>query len=485
MINIILILFFAFSLRIYRLPELLGFWYDQGRDALVIWDFINNGKLFLIGPMMGNTGIFRGPWYYYLISPFYFIGGGNPFYAGLFLVLLSLVAIYVLYLVSKEVTNEKIALITSFLASISMYIIGSSRWLSNPTPTLLIGIMVVWATFKFLDKKIWSIPLLSFLVGMGLNFGAATEIYFIPALILIFYLNKKILPSWRVFALSALIFVFCFTPQILFEIRHDGLMTKAFYNFVFNEKTFTLNFFAMLFTRINTYYNLFYSKFWLNGGYLFLPFFVVFIYKLLVYWNEIWKNKKTQSLFIMFIAPFVGTLFFVSNLGGFYDYYFTAYYLIFILFFVLVISKKGNFWLYLLLVISLFKNIPEYIKEYNVDINSNKLIAFENQLKAIDYIYQDSKSEDFNVDVYVPPVVPYAYDYLFKWQEKEKGDFRLKRENNVNRLYTLYEVDIDHPDRLNNWLNRQLNIATIIEEKRFGGIVVQRRERINNNEKNK
>lgn len=478
MFNIIIILITSLFLRVFRLPELLGFWYDQGRDALVIWDFINNGKFFLIGPMMGNTGIFRGPWYYYLITPFYYLGGGNPIYPSLFLVLISILAIFVLYLVAKEIGGNKLAIITSLLASFSMYIIGSSRWLSNPTPTLLIGIMVVYGVLMFLKKKVWSVPLLSFLVGMGLNFGAATEIYFIPALLLIFFLNKKILPSKKVFFVSFLIFVLCFAPQILFEIRHPGVMSSAIYNFAFNEKTFTFNFLSLLFGRINTYYNIFYSKFWLNNGVLFLPFFIVFVYKLVLYWKEINKDKKTQSLMILFFAPFVGTLFFVSNLGGFYDYYFTAYYLIFILFFSHVLLKGGSFWLHLLLITSLFNNIPNYIKEYGVDLNDNKLIAYENQLKAIDYIYVNSGKENFNVDVYVPPVVPYAYDYLFLWQEKERDDFRLSRDKNVNRLYTLYEVDIDHPERLDKWIARQETIGKVLEEQRFGGIVVQKRERI-------
>ena len=42
---ILIILLLAFILRIYRIGELLGFHYDQGRDALIIWDLIKNHKL--------------------------------------------------------------------------------------------------------------------------------------------------------------------------------------------------------------------------------------------------------------------------------------------------------------------------------------------------------------------------------------------------------------------------------------------------------
>jgi len=77
-IFLIAIILFAFLLRVYRINDLLGFYYDQGRDALVVWDLIHNGKFFLIGPTTGIAGIFRGPYYYYLITPFYLLGRGNP-----------------------------------------------------------------------------------------------------------------------------------------------------------------------------------------------------------------------------------------------------------------------------------------------------------------------------------------------------------------------------------------------------------------------
>ena len=69
---ILIILLFAFILRIYRIGDLLDFHYDQGRDALIIWELIKNHKFFLIGPVTGLEGVFLGPFYYYLMpSPKY------------------------------------------------------------------------------------------------------------------------------------------------------------------------------------------------------------------------------------------------------------------------------------------------------------------------------------------------------------------------------------------------------------------------------
>src|SRR3989304_7653042 len=117
-----ILLFAALIVRLYRLDSLLGFWYDQGRDALVIWDFIHNGKLFLVGPITGIEGIFRGPWYSWLITPFYFLGGGDPVWPAVFLVLTSVFALYILYKVGSEIGGKAVALLSVFIASFSYYL---------------------------------------------------------------------------------------------------------------------------------------------------------------------------------------------------------------------------------------------------------------------------------------------------------------------------------------------------------------------------
>ena len=47
--TLLIILLLAFLIRVWRIDELLGFYYDQGRDAKIIWDLWHNGRFFLIG----------------------------------------------------------------------------------------------------------------------------------------------------------------------------------------------------------------------------------------------------------------------------------------------------------------------------------------------------------------------------------------------------------------------------------------------------
>src|SRR3989344_7069620 len=105
------ILILAAYVRVWRTDKILGFYYDQGRDALVIWDLLHKGKLFLIGPTAGIEGIFRGPFYYYLIAPFYLIGMGDPVFPSVFLALTSVAAICLMYYLGFKIQGRITGLI--------------------------------------------------------------------------------------------------------------------------------------------------------------------------------------------------------------------------------------------------------------------------------------------------------------------------------------------------------------------------------------
>jgi len=132
-----LILLLAFFVRVYRVDDLLGFYYDQGRDALVIWRLWHEGKLFLIGPVTGLAGIFLGPLYYYIIAPIYILSGGSPIFPAVFLAFTSTVAIFLLYYLGWKFHSRAAGVIAATIGAFSYYIVLAGRWLSNPTLILL------------------------------------------------------------------------------------------------------------------------------------------------------------------------------------------------------------------------------------------------------------------------------------------------------------------------------------------------------------
>ena len=140
---LVILLIAGTFIRIYRANILLGFYYDQGRDAKIIWDFLHNGRVFLIGPTTGIEGIFRGPWYYWLISPFYLLGQGNPVWPAVFLALTTVIAALLAYVAGLIIHSRTAGVVAAILCLFSFHFMLSARWLSNPTPMFLISMLLV------------------------------------------------------------------------------------------------------------------------------------------------------------------------------------------------------------------------------------------------------------------------------------------------------------------------------------------------------
>lgn len=506
-----LVLLIGTFIRVYRTDQILGFYYDQGRDALIIWDLWHKGDFFLIGPTTGIAGIFRGPFYFYLISPFYLLGGGSPLIPAYFLVATSMAAVVLLYYLGFKVGGRVTGLFAATISATSFYIMLASRWLSNPTPMLLLSTLLLWMLFVILEnpskgwfaKRVWGVywpwVVVAFVAGCSLlHFGSAGEVFYFPALaIFALWIIKgqgfgkaKSTLNWKTIIFSIGAFLLTAAPQVLFDVLHDGILRQGIAKFLVQDESFKTSLGLVAKQRFAFYYEVFTSKIFhdrkafqqLLLGVVGLAFLVQ-----LPSWFTRKKvtgfNKRYALIVVLLLAaPVVGLLFFQGNFGNIYDYYLTGYYLIFVLLFAIVL---GRLWtnifgkVFVLVFFAAFLNMNLRVDRYKIiaGVDGPQTIVLGNQLQAVDWIYQDAADRPFNVDVYVPPVIPYAYDYLFKW----RGDaiYHTQPEaTQIELLYTLSEVDPDHPQLLTNWQVRQMGIGSIEETTHFGGITVERRKRI-------
>ena len=343
-----IVLGYGLYLRVYNIGTSLGFYFDQGRDALVIWDLWHKGKIFLIGPTTGIAGIFRGPFYYYLIAPFYLLGGGNPVWPSVFLSFTTMFAIIILFALATEIQDRTTGLIAAIIASFSFYIVTASRWLSNPTPMLLLSMILLWLMFRVLEDKRWAWPAIAFTAGLSLfSFGSSGEFFYFPALI-IFALwmirrqgygkikstlnNKIILISGFLFFLTAL-------PLILFDIRHGGILSQNVKKFLVDDGSFKASFWDVARARLNFFYDASTNKIFHWRRIKEIRILSVIGIAFLLYLPSLLKNNKTKIIILLLASPVIGLMFFQGNFGNIYDYYLTGYYLIFILMFAIVLGK--------------------------------------------------------------------------------------------------------------------------------------------------
>jgi hypothetical protein len=348
----------------------------------------------------------------------------------------------------------------------------------------LISVLFLYSLFRYQEGKKWALPAVLFLTGLALNFGAAAEIFYIPVIFWVIYRFKKAKPNSKHLTFSFLLFAICFLPQVLFEFRHPGVFKSAIDKFLVADQSFTLTFWQVIAGRLGFYYNLIAGKFWIDANILFAPFLVAVTLGIFILRKEFFKNTKFLTLLILVISPIIGTFFFRGNQGNIYEYYFTGYYLFFIILVSVVLSRlSNNIWgkviTIIFLIFAIYYNYISLARDFSTPIDSANLIAYRNQLSAIDWIYENAQGEEFNVDVYVPPVIPYAYDYLFAWRGEMCGpNLCGKTSETVPLLYTLSEADPGAPYRLEAWQERQGTIGEIENSGVFGGITVERRHRI-------
>lgn len=476
----------AFFLRVFRVDKILGFYYDQGRDASVIWDLIHNGKFFLIGPTTGLPGIFRGPYYYYLIAPFYWLGHGDPVWPAIFLAFTTVVALGLIYYLGAKIQDKMTGLIALVIAGFSFNIIFASRWLSNPTPMLLLSIVLVWGMFKVVDGKRWGWPVIATVAGLSLfNFGSSGELFYLPSIAIFLVWQWKKRPDIKNLVLSAVLFVLTFAPLVLFDLKHQHiLLNNILGTFGAGSGSFGLPNLDFIKIRTATYFDIFTNKIFQDRKPMEALALATTGISFLALLPKIVKNTKIKIVLLLLGSAVAGLYFYQGNYGTLYDYYLTGYYLIFILLFAVILgfvwklNVVGKFFVLFFFFLFFTNNVPITWSKITDGCDSTTSICFINQKDAIDWIYKDASGRDFNVDEYVPPVIPYAYNYLFTWLGTVTYH-KLPADPQIPLLYTLYEVDPPHPERLQAWLNRQKGIGKVEASASFGGITVERRSRIN------
>jgi len=475
----------GFFLRCYRQSSLLPFYYDQGRDAKMAADIISLKNFPAIGPTTGIEGLFLGPFWYYLITPGYFIGQGNPVIASYFIAFLESLTIPLIFYLVKTYWRRDTAYLAAILWAFSHYLIRSSRWFSNPSPLptmVLISMILLIKIFK--DKKYHYLPWVALVFGLSLQLEAASAIFFFPILLIFALINFTSLKKIKLFTWIKSIFTFgiLLLPELAFELKNDFLISRKFIGFLLGRvnsdtgKSWAIPTFSFLANRLNAYYQSFYSKLDTNVTRYSIIFLIIFIIGIFFLIKKYKNNILIRLQLLWLFVPLFLLLFFVGNYGNLYDYYLTGFFPAFIILFSVIVTLPKNKILYLLSIflttVYFFNGNYIPLKSYlGAGIDGVENITYGNEILAVDYVCKKNSEQPGNYDVYVPPVIAHAYEYLFQWRQSKGLCPPFISERNSN-LYIIYEVDPPHPERLDNWFDKYKQ-DKLIHEEFFGGVRVK------------
>jgi len=228
---IIILLITAFC-RLYRISDYMEFLGDQGRDVIIIRDFLKEGNLFFIGPQTSIGNMYLGPFYYYLIAPALLLSNYSPVGPAIFVALLSVVTAYFIYFVSKKWFNPTTAYLATFLYAISPTAIKFANFSWNPNIMPLFALLFIY----FVVEKRYPLASLAFIMCLNSHYLALLLLPLAGLIWLKDYSKASLKPT----LIAVLLFILSLIPQILFDLKHQGQNIKALMVF-FTERETTVN----------------------------------------------------------------------------------------------------------------------------------------------------------------------------------------------------------------------------------------------------
>lgn len=499
---LIVILLFAISIRFLYFPNNIYFGYDQARDAFVVQELLE-GNLRLVGPTTLIDGLFHGPLYYYIFAPFHFLSGGNPEIINAFLRVLNATGVVWVFLIGYFLFGRKTGLLAAFLYAISFEQTQFAIYQNHPSlsvqAVLIYYLGLVLLLFK---KKWWG------LVVAALGWGVSIQLEFpliylgIGGFILLLGLGRfgYMLPkmSFKQMALAAGVFLMSIATFILAEFK-------------FNFKGIQTLIFGILFSHSETKPDIFsnitliYSRFIADSIFSIWPGLIgLLIFFLAIFY--IWKKYELKKTVFLLVWFGIGLIPYLKNTASIPLYYYSGgasvAAVIFVSFLLVKLGQKRLWLSWILVILIVLSNIYQ-IQKYNPfgtlpSINVQSGMLWSDQKKIVDYIYQDAAGQPFAVNALsVPLNVNIVWSYVFEQYGAKKYGYlpvwggnaasgyagHLKVETSRSELPMTQYLIIEPIRGIEKYMvDDFMNVEDIFtrsnEEKQFGLIKVQKRQRI-------
>lgn len=228
------ILIVGIFLRTYEFRDWMTFNPDQARDALLVQDMIDGKQWPLMGPQAGNTFFKLGPIFYYFEYVAAWLFGPSADKMAYPDLLFSIATIILAYFFFRKFFEEKIALVVTFLLSISFFVVTYSRFAFNPNSIPFFTLLFFFALLAIIDnapkeKLGWAVVLG---VAMGIGFQLHTILFIsmpLLALLVLGYLFIQKHFIWKSILITLFFFTIMNATQILSEMRNNGTNFHSFF----------------------------------------------------------------------------------------------------------------------------------------------------------------------------------------------------------------------------------------------------------------
>lgn len=491
---LLLFLILGFSLRVFYLKDsVLTFGYDQSRDAYTALAILS-GDLKIQGPAASFPGLFHGVLYYYLITPAYFLGQGDPRALFVWLAIINIGTIFPIFFLGKVLHSEKLGILAAALFTISFDAIQYSNWLSNPAPAVLTSAIFYLSLALIIFKK--PTKMVFFLLALSLGLSVQFEIFliylFIPLLFTLAIFKVK--PSLNQILVFTVTFMVTISSMILSYIKFGfNFLQVLGSSSIYQSQRSLLQY-------VEVYLKQFSDNFYRN----LIPLnqttgevFGIIILAFLIWGFLVKKSTLSKPIIFLLIMLFSHTI--LIPFGGQTTPYTNVGLQTILLtlgaFFIIELSKIQKILGFFIMALVIYANLYAFVTlgfrgPVVFDVQEN--LTLRDQLKAIDYTYKSAAGQDFSFNSTTSPLwINTVWDYLYFWYGNKTYHYlptfhgrdqigqlgKLQKITHKEKVYFL----IKEPPRgivqkyIDDTIAYEDAISILVEEKHFGTIVVQKR----------
>lgn len=197
-LSLILIILLATGLRFYRLPELMTFIADQGKDYLTARDMVLTSQPALVGIASSVPWLYQGPFFIWLLAFVFKFTGFNPVHPAILTAVLGVLTVYLTYKFSRSH-------LAALILAASPLAVVHSRLAYHISPIPLFSVLYLMALQNL------SVHWTFFLAAVLLQFELTT----LPLTVLALIRFKKFSLFWLI----------PFIPKIIYDLTHGFTQT--------------------------------------------------------------------------------------------------------------------------------------------------------------------------------------------------------------------------------------------------------------------
>jgi hypothetical protein len=413
------------------------FTYDQARDFLAGARIIIDKNPVFIGPTTGIGGLFHGAWWYYFTAVIYLFFGSTPINFYLALLLVHLISLISFYLLGRNIFGRSISLWACAHIALTDYFISLSLFSGNnvlAAPAFMLYCMILVHIFQGTTRinsktNMFAVFIWGLSVGFVAEFELAFGIFLVPiaGAAFLFALLKRYIPKrntlWYLMGI-----VIPFLPRVLFEAKNSFIQTRVLLSFLTKPKLYTPHSYAeVFFERLQTFRGYVSNTF----GSVQITFLilcagcaVITLFALSKIKNKTNAQHTLRShlqsivaLFLSLVSLFVLSL---TYRDTFWNYYFEGiqYGMLILCMLLLKELSVANQKMYkvimtILIVVAISNAATKSMSAFNYKPAPTGLKVHESVVKYIADRQVAESQKIFCARVFVPPVIPYTYDYLW------------------------------------------------------------------------